>query len=81
MHYSMIHVQKILDHLFPMHIYNEDEVTVNVYEQFLEIYLRACSICPNETDELISLQLILWLNMNIIKYKTQNIFIDNVQSL
>jgi hypothetical protein len=36
---------------FPMHIYNEDEVTVNINEQFLEIYLRACSICANETYE------------------------------
>jgi hypothetical protein len=33
---------------FPMHIYNEDEVAVNVNERFLEIYLWTCSICANK---------------------------------
>jgi len=37
---------------FSLNINNKDEVFLNFNKQFLEIYLRSCSICANKTYDI-----------------------------
>jgi hypothetical protein len=37
---------------FSLNINNKDEVSLNFNKQFLEIYLRCCSICANKTYDI-----------------------------